>query len=241
MKELSAQDDVSGASLWARASELMASHGVERSPLAAKAIWSRELRERSGIDERKSGSGGPMRTSLQKRKYDVVGSERERRGSVDPATSAHPALPTTNDFSKPNLTHPDQTAAFATRPASLSMLSLLHDDGRNRVPLAGSSTDPVWFEGPPPKKVKRVPTSLPLCFQQARDGLLAGLLKRDEGKMKKGKELLESRPEELSVPGGVPSSKMVQIKGGDWQDLGYQPPEGNVFSNGGERGGFDEG
>ncbi|KAI9697377.1 MAG: hypothetical protein M1836_004655 [Candelina mexicana] len=171
----------------------------------------------------------------------------------DPANSAHPALPTINDPNKPNLTNPDKTAIFATRPASLSMLSLLHDDGRNRVPLAGSSTDPVWFQGPPPKKIKRVLTTTFLpnieklstvvvklrdVVQGLGDSVVGGggIRKRN---MKKGKELLESRPKELSVPGGVPNTKMVQIKGGDWQDLGYQPPGGNVYSNGGERGGFE--
>ncbi|KAI9716833.1 MAG: hypothetical protein M1812_005173 [Candelaria pacifica] len=81
MKELSAQQ-ISGASLWETASSRMEQHGILRSPAAAKAVWSRELRERSGIDERKCGSGGPMRTSLQKRKGDAVGRERERRQSA---------------------------------------------------------------------------------------------------------------------------------------------------------------
>ncbi len=79
IRELS-KSEIAGRDLWETASTRMQQHGVDRSPAAAKAVWSRELRERSGIDERKFGTGGPMRTSLQKRKGDGVG--RERRGSV---------------------------------------------------------------------------------------------------------------------------------------------------------------
>ena len=85
MGELVAEGSAIGEARWDLARVRLRERGVHRSAAATKMAWMRGLRERSGIDERRTKKMESLTTGLQKKKKTLTTEpkmDRDRRGSM---------------------------------------------------------------------------------------------------------------------------------------------------------------